>query len=88
MGGTSPSFASAIHLIGEPLATLHDAHLGIILSDGGCLGFLGLQLCLGRFELHWHGLGVEGVSATKVVGFLLGVNGSNLSQNAQTPCKH
>jgi hypothetical protein len=28
------------------------------------------------------------VSAAKVVVFLLGVNGSKLSQNTQTPCKH
>ena len=32
--------------------------------------------------------GVEGVSATKVVGFLVGVNGSKISKNAQNPCKH
>jgi len=31
---------------------------------------------------------VEGESATKVVGFLVGVNGSKISKNAQTPCKH
>jgi hypothetical protein len=28
------------------------------------------------------------VSAEKVVGFLLGVNGSEITENAQTPCKH
>jgi hypothetical protein len=28
------------------------------------------------------------VSAVKVVGFLLGVNGSKITENAQTPCKH
>ena len=74
--------------IGGSLQNSLDAHLGIVLSEGGCLGFLGLQLCLGRFGLHWQHLNVEGVSATKVVGFLLGVNGSKISQNAQTPCKH
>ena len=36
---------------------------------GGCLGFRGFELRLGRFGLHWQDFGVEGVSATKVVGF-------------------
>ena len=88
MSRSSPAFASAIHLIGEPLATLDDAHLGIVLTDGGCLGLREFELRLGRFGLHWHNFGVKGVSAVKVVGFLLGVNGSKISQNAQTPCKH
>jgi hypothetical protein len=83
-----PTFASAIHLVGEPVASFDDANLGVFLPDGCCLGFLGLQLRLGRFGLHWHGSVVEGVSAVKVVGFLLGVNRSKSDQNAQSACKH
>jgi hypothetical protein len=75
-------------LVGETFATLDDAHLGIVLSDGCGLGFLGLQLRLGRFGVHWHGSRVDGVSAVKVVGFLLGVNRSKTDQNAQSACKH
>jgi len=52
------------------------------------LAFVGLNFALADLGFTGRIWGVEGVSATKVVGFLLGVNGSNLSQNAQTPCKH
>ena len=52
------------------------------------LSFVGLNFALADLGFTGRIWGVEGVSATKVVGFLLGVNGSNLSQNAQTPCKH
>ena len=88
MSRSSPTFASAIHLVGETFATLDDSHLRVVLPDGGCLGLLGLELRLGRFGLHWQGFVVEGVGAVKVVGFLLGVNSSKTSQNAQTACKH
>ena len=52
------------------------------------LAFVDLNFALADLGFTGRIWGVEGVSATKVVGFLLGVNGSNLSQNAQTPCKH
>ena len=52
------------------------------------LGFLDLNFTLADLGFTGRVWRVEGVSAEKVVGFLLGVNGSNLSQNAQTPCKH
>ena len=52
------------------------------------LGCLDLNFTLADLGFTGRIWGVEGVSATKVVGFLLGVNGSNLSQNTQTPCKH
>ena len=52
------------------------------------LAFLGLNFALADLGFTGRVWGVEGVSATKVVGFLLGVNGSKTSQNAQTPCKH
>ena len=52
------------------------------------VAFLGLNFALADLGFTGRVWGVEGVSATKVVGFLLGVNGSKTSQNAQTPCKH
>ena len=52
------------------------------------LGCLDLNFTLADLGFTGRIWGVEGVSATKVVGFLLGVNGSKMSQNAQTPCKH
>ena len=52
------------------------------------LSFVGLNFALADLGFTGRIWGVEGVSATKVVGFLLGVNGSKVSQNAQTPCKH
>ena len=52
------------------------------------LAFVGLNFALADLGFTGRIWGVEGVSATKVVGFLLGVNGSKISQNAQTPCKH
>ena len=52
------------------------------------LAFVDLNFALADLGFTGRIWVVEGVSATKVVGFLLGVNGSNLSQNAQTPCKH
>ncbi|MBM3850311.1 MAG: hypothetical protein FJ396_09005 [Verrucomicrobia bacterium] len=88
LGGTSPSFASAIHLVGETFATLHDSHLRIVFPDGGRLWFLGLELGLGSGGFHWHLSLCWGVSAEKVVGFLLGVNSSKISQNAQKARKH
>jgi hypothetical protein len=52
------------------------------------LAFVGLNFALADLGFTGRIWGVEGVSATKVVVFLLGVNGSKTSQNAQTPCKH
>ena len=52
------------------------------------LAFVGLNFALADLGFTGRIWGVEGVSATKVVVFLLGVNGSKISQNAQTPCKH
>jgi folate-dependent tRNA-U54 methylase TrmFO/GidA len=52
------------------------------------MAFVDLNFTLADLGFTGRICGVEGVSATKVVGFLLGVNGSNLSQNTQTPCKH
>ena len=52
------------------------------------LAFVDLNFALADLGFTGRIWSVEGVSATKVVGFLLGVNGSKTSQNAQTPCKH
>jgi hypothetical protein len=52
------------------------------------LSFVGLNFALADLGFTGRVWGVEGVSAAKVVVFLLGVNGSKLSQNTQTPCKH
>ena len=52
------------------------------------MAFLGFNFALADLGFTGRVWVVEGVSATKVVGFLLGVNGSKVSQNAQTPCKH
>ena len=52
------------------------------------LSFVGLNFALADLGFTGRVWGVEGVGATKVVGFLLGVNGSKLSQNTQTHRKH
>ena len=52
------------------------------------MAFVDLNFALADLGFTGRIWAVEGVSATKVVGFLLGVNGSKTSQNAQTPCKH
>ena len=52
------------------------------------LAFVDLNFALADLGFTGRIWSVEGVSAMKVVGFLLGVNGSKTSQNAQTPCKH
>ena len=52
------------------------------------LGCLDLNFTLADLGFTGRICGVEGGSAMKVVGFLLDVNGSKVSQNAQTPCKH
>lgn len=52
------------------------------------LAFVGLNFTLADLGFTGRVCGVEGVSATKVVGFLLGVNRSKTSQNAQKARKH
>ncbi len=52
------------------------------------LVFVGLNFALADLGFTGRLWCVEGVGAKKVVGFLVGVNGSKISKNAQTPCKH
>ena len=52
------------------------------------MSFVGLNFALADLGFAGRVWSVAGVSVAKVVVFLLGVNGSKLSQNTQTPCKH